>query len=76
MATQPSWGLMLGLSLATQDFNRSNKLSLVRPATQLAPSSEMSFPRMEWVDGWTEGIGNKAQLRPAKAGAGNLNKMK
>ena len=25
---------------------------------------------MEWVDGWTEGIGNKAQLRPAKAGAG------
>ena len=23
-----------------------------------------------WIDGWVVGIGNKAQLRPAQAGAG------
>ena len=34
----------------------------------MVAGQEINFPG--WVGGWVEGIGNKAQLRPAKAGAG------
>ena len=33
----------------------------------MVAGQEINFPG--WVGGWVEGIGNKAQLRPAKAGA-------